>query len=161
MISLIACLISYSMFSFTLNYIFALYLYQLNIYNTQTYLRQGVWKPNILIRSVTTPAPLLLQWPSLVSKPRLYQLSTGFPGCPIWEPPPQNVVIPPPPKKKVQAFNCLRVFFSPNFNKSSPNILSLQETLIKTIYKVSRNSTQGWYSISIIIIKKFPIMITQ
>ena len=46
----------------------------------------------------------------------------------------------PPPKKKVQAFNCPRVFFSLNFNKSSPNILSLQETLIKTMDKVSRNN---------------------
>ena len=37
----------------------------------------------------------------------------------------------PPPQKKVQAFNCPRVLFSPNFNKSSPNLLSLKETMIK------------------------------
>ena len=67
----------------------------------------------------------------------------------------------PPPQKKMQAFNCPRVFFSPKFNKSSPNILSLQETLIKTMDKVSRNSTQVWYSISIIITKILPIMITN
>ena len=48
--------------------------------------------------------------------------------------PPQSLATPPPPpKKKVQAFNCPRVFFLPNFNKSSPNLLSLQETLGKTM----------------------------
>ena len=97
-------------------------------------------------------------------KTQIMSFSTGFPGCPNWgggrgvsTPKPEIWLLPspppPPPPQKVQAFNCPRVFFSAKFNKSSPNLLSLQETLIKTMDKVSRNSTQVWSSISIIITK--------
>ena len=52
---------------------------------------------------------------------------------------PKYAYPPPPPqkKKKVHTFHCPQSFVSPNFKKSSSNLLSLQETL-KTIHLTCR-----------------------